>query len=65
MTKDSEVCWYDMADANTVKVLIEEMESFCLGVNSEWMVVVVDWLFRFYGISIFIGYLMPNPFLYK
>ena len=22
-------------------------------------------LFRFYGISAFVGYLMPNPFLYK
>ena len=22
-------------------------------------------LFEFYGISIFVGYLMPNPFLYK
>ena len=23
------------------------------------------WLVRFYGISTFVGYLMPNPFLYK
>ena len=23
------------------------------------------WLFRYYGISTFVGYLMPNPFLYK
>ena len=23
------------------------------------------WLFAVYGISTFIGYLMPNPFLYK
>ena len=23
------------------------------------------WLVGFYGISIFVGYLMPNPFLYK
>ena len=23
------------------------------------------WLFGFYGISTFVGYLMPNPFLYK
>ena len=25
----------------------------------------VGWLFGFYGISTFVGYLMPNPFLYK
>ena len=25
----------------------------------DWL---VDWLFGFYGISTFIGYLMPNPF---
>ena len=24
-----------------------------------------DWLFGFYGISTFVGYLMPNPFLNK
>ena len=23
------------------------------------------WLVGFYGISIFVGYLMPDPFLYK
>ena len=27
--------------------------------------VKIGWLFGFYGISIFVGYLMPNPFLYK
>ena len=26
---------------------------------------LVGWLFGFYGISIFVGYLTPNPFLYK
>ena len=25
----------------------------------------VGWLFEFYGISTFVGYLMPNLFLYK
>ena len=25
----------------------------------------VGWLFRFYGISTFVGYLMPNPFVCK
>ena len=25
----------------------------------------VGWLFGFYGISTFVGYLMPNSFLYK
>ena len=24
-----------------------------------------EWVFVFYGISIFVSYLMPNPFLYK
>ena len=28
-------------------------------------IVQIDWLFWLYGISIFVGYLMPNPFLYK
>ena len=28
----------------------------------DWL---VGWLFGCYGISIFVGYLMPNPFLYK
>ena len=27
--------------------------------------VYVGWLFGFYGISTFEGYLTPNPFLYK
>ena len=26
---------------------------------------LVGWLFGFYGISTFVGYLMSNPFLYK
>ena len=26
---------------------------------------MADWLFGFYGISTFVGYLMPNEFLYK
>ena len=26
---------------------------------------MVGWLFGFYGISTFVGYLMPNPFLNK
>ena len=26
---------------------------------------LIGWLFGFYGISTFVGYLMPNPFLYK
>ena len=27
--------------------------------------IIFGWLFDFYGISTFVGYLMPNPFLYK
>ena len=37
-------------------------------VNLEAMVMkglLLGWLFGFYGISTFGGYLMPNPFLYK
>ena len=26
---------------------------------------IIDWLVGFYGISIFVGYLRPNSFLYK
>ena len=26
---------------------------------------LVGWLFGFYGVSTFVGYLMPNPFLYE
>ena len=26
---------------------------------------IVGWLFRFHGISTNVGYLIPNPFLYK
>ena len=26
---------------------------------------LVGWMFGFYGISTFVGYLTPNPFLYK
>ena len=26
---------------------------------------LVGWVFGFYGISTFVGYLMPNPFLQK
>ena len=32
-----------------------ELNSYCL----------LGWLFGFYGISTFVGYLTPNPFLYK
>ena len=28
-------------------------------------VILVGWLFGFYSISTLVGYLMPNPFLYK
>ena len=40
--------------------------SFCL-----FLIIIrtflssVGWLFGFYGISTIVGYLMPNPFLYK
>ena len=29
------------------------------------MCYMVGWLFEFYGISTFVGYLMRNPFLYS
>ena len=35
-------------------------------INSYWRNLnLVGWLVGFYGISTFVGYLMPNPFLYK
>ena len=33
-----------------------------IDVKLNWL---VSWLIGFYGISTFVGYLMPNPFLYK
>ena len=33
--------------------------------NKPLINLIVWLLFGFYGISIFVGYLMPNPFLYK
>ena len=44
-----------------------------LNVAAWKLLVIVKWipafwfvcLFGFYGISMFVGYLMPNPFLYK
>ena len=33
--------------------------------NTEKLLNLVGWLFGFYGRSTFVGYLMPNPFLYK
>ena len=35
---------------------------------SKWLFLAkfkFGWLFEFYGISIFVGHLIPNPFLYK
>ena len=40
-----------------------EAVSYLIPVNSTFFRLVV-WLFGFYGISTFVGYLMPNPFLY-
>ena len=34
-------------------------------IHYEYKNVVFCWLFGFYGISTFVDYLMPNPFLYK
>ena len=34
-------------------------------IKRHWENILVGWLFGFYGISNFKGYLMPNPFLYK
>ena len=36
-----------------------------IGVENDYDVSIVGWLVGFYGISTFVGYLIPNPFLYK
>ena len=33
--------------------------------DQETVDLIVGWLFGFYGISTFVGYLKPIPFLYK
>ena len=39
-----------------IKILFENVTQQVIG---------LVWFVGFYGISIFVGYLMPNPFLYK
>ena len=51
-------------------VLVEwdtgELENQDYPDNNIIKILKIDgWLVGFYGISIFVGYLMPNPFLYK
>ena len=40
-----------------------EMQSVYSAAPAEWAVFIC-WLVGFYGISIFVGYLMPNPFFF-
>ena len=34
-----------------------------INIENKWL--SFGWLFEFYGISTFVGYLTPNPFLWK
>ena len=43
--------------------LSAEMQSVYSTVPADWT--AVGWLFKFYDISTFVDYLIPNPFLYK
>ena len=46
----------------------QKIEQFYLthsGENHRNYLSKVGWLVEFYGMSTFVGYLMPNPFLYK
>ena len=45
---------------SSIKKIIFQIVQFSIGTQFQcWL---VGWLFRFYSISTFIGYLMPNPF---
>ena len=48
--------WPKYTDWHTTEVVIEYLKD---------MIFLIGWLFGFYGISTFVGYLLPNPFLYK
>ena len=39
--------------------------GYTVGVSSGILNACLVWFVGFYGISTFVGYLMPNPFLYK
>ena len=41
------------------------IQPFNLRLKIDLVLVRMVGLFGFYGISAFVGYLMPNPFLYK
>ena len=47
------------------KIYIYICVCVCVCVCVYMYVYMVGWLFGFYGISTFVGYLMPNPFLCK
>ena len=47
------------------KVILTLMQYFLLFAYFKEQLKSLVWLFGFYGISTFAGYLMPNPFLYK
>ena len=44
---------------------LEDTGNKSYGIITLLFGLVVGWLIGFYGISTFVGYLMPNPFLYK
>ena len=45
-----------------IPIVIGALGRVTGGLIMGWL---VGWLVGFYGISTFVGYLMPNPFLYK
>ena len=52
-----------------MKVTVIPVVIGALGTATKWLVQgledLVSWFLGFYGISTFVGYLMPNPFLCK
>ena len=44
-------------------IMVNKFHPFLEGM--EFSKKLVGYLFEFYGISTFVGYLMPNPFLYN
>ena len=56
-------CWVFLFICSVLFFLWGSCVFFLFFVNVlQWL---VGWLVGFYGISTFVGYLMPNPFLYK
>ena len=65
--------WQGICEFSCIYMQVSERLYVCLLVNAcvnKWVrelrvYVLRGWLVGFYGISTFVGYLTPNPFLYK